>query len=524
MRSNIFVVLLLMTAVVLADAAPRKSAQVTSRAAQNDNTAYVDDNLLFMFVTNRGLFGTDLGNFFGNFVGAYYPYSGDIQDIYDNVNGAAEKSVMFSAGLWLGAIDSLSGDTLVVVAEYGTEYGPGPMAAGTFLADQPEFRTYKLYADSQKTTPNQDFLDYMAHAVEQGAPTRLDFEGDTVPDMVGEQMLWSVFNDADASRHGEEIGSTAPLGVEVRQTWFTLDGAAHLANTVFFRFRLYNKGTQYLNRMYTAVWCDPDLGAYDDDLVGCDTGLVLGYCYNGAAFDAQYSPDPVPAVGVLLAQGPMVYTGQSGDTGLQFSRAYPYHTNRSMTSFAQYQNGLDPDSPTQIYALMTGLKKDGSPYIYNGDTLTFMRSGNPATGLGDLDSGPEDRRFMLTTGPIDLRPGDSTELIGAMVVGHAVDHLTAVSVLLSYAQSIHTEYGSSIFSPCCEGVRGDVNYDGQHDPDVSDIVALVEYSFTDPPGPPPRCYTEADVNGDMSVDVTDVVYLVEYSFSIIPGPPPLPCE
>ena len=60
-----------------------------------------------------------------------------------------------------------------------------------------------------------------------------------------------------------------------------------------------------LNEAYIGQWVDPDLGNYQDDYVGRDVGLGLGYCYNGDDNDESdalqgvngYGENP-PAVGV----------------------------------------------------------------------------------------------------------------------------------------------------------------------------------------------------------------------------------
>lgn len=56
--------------------------------------------------------------------------------------------------------------------------------------------------------------------------------------------------------------------------------------------------------------------------------------------------------------------------------------------------------------------------------------------------------------------------------------------------------------------------------DVADVVYFVEYSFSNPPGPPPPNLDAADVNCDSFVDVADIVYMVEYSFGNPAGPEP----
>ncbi len=72
---------------------------------------------------------------------------------------------------------------------------------------------------------------------------------------------------------------------------------------------------------------------------------------------------------------------------------------------------------------------------------------------------------------------------------------------------------------CCIGIRGNVNNDADDNIDISDVIYLVDYSFSG--GPAPACFEEADVNGDLSVDIEDIIYLVEYSFG--DGPAPIAC-
>ena len=53
----------------------------------------------------------------------------------------------------------------------------------------------------------------------------------------------------------------------------------------FYSYKIMNRSTESLNETYFGQWVDPDLGNYQDDYVGCDVSLGLGYCYNGDAED-----------------------------------------------------------------------------------------------------------------------------------------------------------------------------------------------------------------------------------------------
>lgn len=404
-------------------AAPRSGSSgkgTMPMATAVDNEHYININNILMFVTNHGNFGRDLAGVFGYDYGTFYPYN-TVEDIE---TGALTNSIVYASGLWIGAVDSATGETRLAVAEYEDEYVPGPMSGGSFLPDNPAFRVYKLYKDSLAGNPNQDYSDYKEFAVDQGAP--VDEFGE--PDMIGDQMLWAVYNDADPEMHGNDAGKTLPLGIEVRQTTFGYDRTDPLGNVIFLRLRIFNKGSNVLNECYFSLWSDPDLGQFTDDFVGCDTNLSLGFCYNGDNSDNQFGSSP-PAVGYDFFQGPLEYTGDLADTARMWNQLWPEYRNKGMATFNKYINGTDPDNFTQTYNYMRGLNRDGSDYMYQGAVTKYFVSGDPVTGSGDLDATAADRRFMLSTGPIDFRPGDSTEILAAIVVGKGADRLSSVAVM-----------------------------------------------------------------------------------------------
>ncbi|MCK5126392.1 MAG: dockerin type I repeat-containing protein [candidate division Zixibacteria bacterium] len=170
-----------------------------------DYTSYIDANRIFMFVTNEGMFGRDLAGVFGNDYGTYYPYT----STSDIINGFNTSSPLYAAGIWIGG--KVNGQTRVAVAEYSTEYVPGPMQNGTYQPDQYDFKNYKLYNDSMESNPNSDYLNW---PVDQGAP--VDESGRPV--IKGNQMLWSVYNDANPWQHMSNPGNTDPLGIEIQQS------------------------------------------------------------------------------------------------------------------------------------------------------------------------------------------------------------------------------------------------------------------------------------------------------------------
>ncbi|MFQ5608489.1 MAG: hypothetical protein ACE5GA_11120, partial [Candidatus Zixiibacteriota bacterium] len=404
--------------------------------------ATIDANRVFSYVTNLGTFARDnvgVLNLAGG-GGMVYPFAG----LANIANGQANKTCVFASGIWIGGIDSTVGspnigDTLMTISEFSEENVPGPMLGGTFQTDNPSFRVYKLYRDSLASNPNAD---YLAWPVADGAP--VDSLG--APELTGDQMLWSVFNDADPAAHGNDAGSTLPMGIEIQMSTFAFTREGALGDIIFLRYKIMNKGNKNLRQVYISLWSDPDLGGFADDLVGSDTALSLGFVYNATSADAVYGSRP-PAVGYDFFQGPLV--ASPGSTGRMWGIPQPGFTNLGLVSFNKYINGTDPDFAAESYMYQNGLDaKAAAPLIdpTTGLVTKFFGSGDPVTGTGFLDSNPADRRFMLNTGPIDFNPGDSTEVIAAIIVGQGNDRKSSITLMKFFDETAQSTF-DNFFQP-----------------------------------------------------------------------------
>jgi hypothetical protein len=186
-----------------------------------------------MFVTNQGVLANDVSGVFGYYCGFFYPFT----SIADIESGTNTTTCIYSTGLWVGGVDAGSGDTLVALAGFSTEFTPGPVIGGTFPPDattNPAYRVYKIYSDSTGINANTDYLEWPA---DQGAP--IDCYG--LPVLVGDQTLWTVFNDLDPAAHSYHSGNTAPLGLEVQQSVCAF-GSGLFDEVVFIKYKIINKG------------------------------------------------------------------------------------------------------------------------------------------------------------------------------------------------------------------------------------------------------------------------------------------
>ncbi|MBI1796571.1 MAG: T9SS type A sorting domain-containing protein [Candidatus Eisenbacteria bacterium] len=402
----------LMLAAGVASATPVGKMQTIRRprpalAEVIDNAQLIDINSISMFVTNTGSFAWNKAT---QVAGLEFPKG-------------TGKTAVYAAGLWLGGVCRDSAgvpvlDTLrVAVSEYSDEYGPGAMVGG--VSDDPtkaEYKVYKLdrvYTDS--AVRDAALADYNAGAVPHGAPV-VTVQGDGSLNILGDEMCWAVYNDADAANHSNRAGKTNPLGLEVQQTTFAFSRQGALGNTVFIKYRIINKGVRHLDNMFVSQWSDPDLGGATDDLVGCNVGRSLGFVYNATNNDALYGGQP-PSVGFDFFQGPRV-----GGTPLP------------MASFNAYFNGNDPDNFRKTYNFMKGLDATGNPVTNPKTGLVdhFTFDGDPVSSTGWLDVSPNDKRLMLSAGPFAMAPGDTQEVVAGIVIGQSANRLASIALMQFY--------------------------------------------------------------------------------------------
>ena len=321
------------------------------------------------------------------------------------------KMIMGASGLWMGGKTDEKIHT--VVAAYQTEYSPGRLEP-TAPNEQAE-TMFKI-----------DPADKTDNLLLQKWQKALNIQEPEFNDIIkfGDQVIWTVFNDAQSDMHTVAAGSSRPMNVEVEQTTFAYNREGVLDNTIFVKFRIKNLGKFELHDMWFSLWSDPDVGLAVDDLTGYDETLRMAYAYNASKNDKIYSIPP--AVGIIFLEAKNVTTGET---------ALP-------NSSAQYTIGLDPRSSERTYCLMQGLSQNGDP-TYNPKTglvSPHFYTGNPVTDEGWLDSQPGDHRIMLNIGPTVFSPGDVQELVFAYIVMTGKDNLDSVTKLKQAGSEIKLHY------------------------------------------------------------------------------------
>jgi hypothetical protein len=382
-----------------------------------------------------------------------------------NIPKGGPVNAIFASGIWMGGL--VNGQLRLAGSTYGPyEFWAGPLNDdGSAPPDcDPYDRVWKVakedvigYEGSGVATP--DLQDWPTGL---GAPT-VDSNGDAIdltdqplasrqdrkinlgagerPSILGDQMLWWIMNDRGNVHNRTD---TPPMGVEAHVSAFAFNTAGAIGNTTFYKYRIFYKGSVPLEQTYMGLFSDPDLGNFDDDYVGSDTTLGLGYVYNADNDDEGgdgYGEAP-PAAGYDFFQGPLV-----ADDGLDNDRdgvVDEEDERLSMTAFAFYTNGSgvqgDPGNGADMYNYMRGRWKDGQRFTLGGSgrdfstiPTNFQFPGNPpefwtefnSDGAGTAIS-PADRRFVMAAGPFTIKPNDVQEIVFGIVTSFGADNLDSV--------------------------------------------------------------------------------------------------
>ena len=330
-----------------------------------------------------------------------------------NVPKGGRAQAMFNAGIWIGGY--VDGQLRVAAARYNYyQFWAGPLDEyGAPPADCSEFdRLYKVSID--------DIQDYEATGVITpdlrdwptglGAPTYappgngvdddgdgetdepgetlfvlnqplaqrvdrvIDLAGGERPVILGDQSIWWVMNDR-GNEHN--FASSPPIGLEVHATAFAFRTGGDIGNTTFYKYDFYYRGNWPFTDVYMAVFADPDLGNFQDDWLGSDTTLGVGYVWNADNDDERswgYGSPP-PALGFDFIQGPIVPSpGDSAKVSTEWVQDFK---NLKMTSFLFYQGGAcefcEPSTALEHYNYMRGRWRDGKCITEGGDSLPFMQ-------------------------------------------------------------------------------------------------------------------------------------------------------
>lgn len=441
----------------------------------------------------------------------------DLSSACYEIPKGSQKHSIFSGALWFGALDD-GGQLLTAAMTYrqtGNDFWAGPLDTTDqtisdtacwvydrfWKVNRADVEAFTSHFNDPAFTIPEAILSWPgngnAHWGEAHylAPFK-DLDGDGIyeprngdyPDfalnglpncntnLLGDQAIWWVFNDK-ANPHSETSGNS--FGMEVHAMAYAFHTNDVLNDATFYRYQIINRSNTTWNQMWMGQFTDTDLGAFDDDYVGCDVSRGMGYSYNGTIYDGgsavaapyTYGEHP-PAIGIDFLIGPLADANDLIDNDRD-SILDENGERIKMTVFKYYDGDFSilghPYYDLEYYYYLQGLWLDGSPQTYGGNgyggsvITKFMFPGNsdpygwgtggvPQLPWSELTEGntPADRRFVESVGPFSMAPGEiETITIGVpWARDTAGDNLDAI-VKLQQADDYIQQLFDNCFSMNC---------------------------------------------------------------------------
>ncbi|MBS1772982.1 MAG: T9SS type A sorting domain-containing protein [Bacteroidetes bacterium] len=382
----------------------------------------------------------------------------------------SKKNSLFAGSVWIGGFDP-NGQLKVAAQTYrqnGNDYWPGPLDEKATItkdncsewdrfwkvnkSDINKFKALESKASAKGDATYESILQWPAKGNTDAvgaSSTSLGLDnatgdyapfvdvnkngiydpvtGGDYPDILGDQFVWWVFNDAGNVKNESE---TQSIGIEVQASAFAYATKDFLNDATFYKYRLINRSNQGLDSTYIATWTDADLGYAYDDYIGCDTSRDLGILYNGKSEDGQGQTNSygtkIPMVGIDFFKGPKRPIGINPVTHLMD------YEQLGMESFTYYNNDFsaigNPTNGQQIYYYMTGSIRNGQRFVNDfvgpnvnskaygsGSTTKFVFFGDPGVKSEwsecTCNNPVGDRRFVHSSGPFKLEPGVTNDII-----------------------------------------------------------------------------------------------------------------
>lgn len=424
------------------------------------NGRFLDVNEVSAPILNRGdMHWNGIGFVSGN------------EPIYEVPKGGGAGTVFLTA-LWIGGLDQ--GGSLHQAAmtyrQTGRDFWPGPLDTVNVSLDSATAEQYDYIWKIDRTKlndfqyhfaqgnvqngsyiPDYDIIHWPAHGNQTLNQARnlapfVDVNGNGIydpltggdyPEIKGDQMLYSIFNDKFAP-HTESSG--AALGLEIHASAYAYacpnvdDSNKVINHTTFYKYEIFNRSTIPYHDCYVGFFQDVDLGFFGDDYVGCYPPANMSFVYNGDGIDGSsstpapgtYGSKPPTQANVFL-NGPAAEPADGIDNDNDGTIDENGEVNL-LTNFLYYENGFsymgNPQTANDYYGYLHTEWLDGSPVTfggtgYGGTTDTsWMYCDLPYTGGWSELTGPflpGDRRGLSSAGPFNFGAGQKTVFEFAMV-------------------------------------------------------------------------------------------------------------
>lgn len=353
---------------------------------------------------------------------------------------------IFSFSLWIGGLDTQG--NVYAMAETYRQIGGNDNARGPLTTDTTAIQdTNRLNYWDQVFKINREDVDELKKSATvnnrvedwpgNGSPTHLepeqvapfiDADNDGIynptkgdyPDMKGHQMLFQVNNDhVTKTQTGSEI---MDLEITTIPYVFNCRNDEVLNNTFFIDYVIVNKSKRDYNSVFIGQYIDFDIGNYGDDRIGTLPSQKALFAYNNGNSDPSFGLDP-PIQSSYILSHPL-------------SKTMYINNNSSPNGNAQ--------SADDHYNYLAGRWRNGDCLRYGGDGFStstgectdYVYPGDPkdATDWSEISAKrvAEDRQGTLSTGPLNLKQGDTV----VFSVGYTIHKANTGKVFDSYDLAI----------------------------------------------------------------------------------------
>ncbi len=277
------------------------------------------------------------------------------------------------------------------------------------------------------------------------------------PCIVGDQALWWVFNDQGS--HLESGG--LPMGLQVEAMAYAFDcnqttcPDTALDYATFLHYEITNHSDTAWSDMFLGQYYDIDLGSLFDDFVGSDSSLNLAFGFNGDNADASYGVAPPAWGSAVLPNGQLPNMSSLMSIENTFGA---FNSNPSTP--AHYYNYLRAEWLDSTHLVNNG--SNGHQGSASGPRTNFMYSstqgfcGGFLTGWSELTAAsvPGDRRFLQSSGPFSLQPGQSIQYDVFYPFARDSSHTQSVCALKDATATIQTWWQNQLDRSCFSIVVG----------------------------------------------------------------------
>ena len=333
--------------------------------SQSANQEVLSNNATIVHIKNDGRILSNSNSDFGAF------------EAPRSIGSDTHSSTIFTAGLWLGALDADSNIHLAAMTykQRGRDFWPGPVLDNLDSNTQTKYdKIYKVskaqIEDHKRNSSNpiRVILDWPGNGdTTIGEPWHIapfvDLNQNGVyeprqgeyPRIKGLVAAYCVYN--DAGLHTNTQGE--PLNVEVHQLYYQDDLSLYGENMDDINlasFTIINKSPNTYTNFRFGIFTDYDLGNWADDYIGCDPSIDLSFVYNGDDTDEGihgFGETP-PAQGLAFLNhrmGSHVVNSNTGNT----------------------ING-NPQIASDYYNYLNAKWRTGTPITYGGNGILYSKS------------------------------------------------------------------------------------------------------------------------------------------------------